>query len=383
VRKAGNTIRITAQLIEARTDRHLWSETYDRTLDDIFAIQDEVSAHVVEELKLNLLGGAPRARPVDPQAYSLMLKARAIVNLYDTQRFPEAVDLLEKALAIEPDYVDALLLLITVNDPYSSMVGDEAIIDKVFALDPDNAILKSRLAAENEAFMLFNLSKAAEMIQESVRSDPSNPVVLFNAARVAAGIGRPELSARISEFIVARDPLFFWANLNLADYYLHAERIDEALRQYQAAIAINPSDGVVQWKYGLALLVAGQPEAALAAFESQDPYVPYGVHGLALAYHDLGRLDESAAKLDELVELESAVWPFGLARAYAWIGDADEAFRYLERTASETPGFLGGVGRHPLFLKLHNDPRWMPFLESVGQAPKQLERIPLNIELPQ
>ena len=138
----------------------------------------------------------------------------------------------------------------------------------------------------------------------------------------------------------------------------------------------------MQWKYGLALLVAGQPEAALAAFENQDPYVPYGLHGLAIAYHDLGRLDESSAQFAELVELEAAVWPFGLARAYAWIGDADEAFRYLEQTARERPGMLGGVGRHPLFVKLHEDPRWMPFLESVGQAPEQLERIPLNIELP-
>jgi len=383
VRKAGNKIRITAQLIEAQTDRHLWSETYDRTLDDIFAIQDEVAAHVVGELKLSLLGDVPKTQPVDPRAYSLMLKARVIVNLYETDRFPEALDLLEQALAIEPDYVDALLLLITVNDPYSSMEGDEEIIARILALDPDNAILKSRLAAENELFRLFNKLKAAELVQEAVQSAPTNPVVLFNAARTAAGIGRPELSVQISEYIVDRDPLFFWAHLNLAGYYLHAQRIAEALDHYRAAIAINSSDGAVQWKYGLALLVAGQPEAALAAFEKQDPYMPYGLHGSALAQHDLGQLDESAALLAELVEKEAAVWPFGLARAFAWTGDADEAFRYLQRTAEETPGFLGGIGTHPLFLKLYDDPRWLPFIESVGEAPGQLAEIPFTIELPQ
>ena len=378
VRKSGNSIRITAQLIEAGSDRHLWSETYDRTLDDIFAIQDEVAAHVVQELRLSLLGEVPTTSPVDPRAYSMYLKARAIANVYQTDRFPEATDLLEQALAIEPDYVDALMLLIIVNDPYSSVQGDEEIVGRILALDPDNAILRARQATD--AATATDLS--AEMIEAAVRTDPTNPIVLFNAARVAAEIGRLDLSVRISEYITDRDPLFFWAHLNLADYYLHAQRVEEALEQYRASIAINPSDGAVQWKYGLALLVAGQPEAALTAFENEPVRVPYGLHGLALAHHDLGRLDDSAVLLAELAEKHAAAWPFGLARAYAWVGGADEAFHYLDRTARETPGHLGGLGSHPLFARLHNDPRWMPFLESVGQAPDQLALIELNIDIP-
>jgi adenylate cyclase len=373
VRKAGNTIRITAQLIEAQTDRHLWSETYDRTLGDVFAIQDEVAAHVVEELRLSLLGDVPKAKPVDPRAYSMYLKARAISNVFETDRFPEAVDLLNEALAIDPEYVDALVLLPIVNGLFSK---DKETIDKILAIDPDNAIIKSRMAV-----LELDLGKAAQLATQALGSGSTNPEVIFNIARFAARVGRLDISVRASEFIVERDPLFFWAHLNLADYYLHAQRIDKALEQYRAAIAINPSDGEVQWKYGLALLVAGEPEAALAAFESEPERIPYGLHGSALAHHDLGQLEESAELLKELVQLEADVWPFGLARAYAWTGDADEAFRYLRQTTE--PWFLGGLGTHPLFLKLHDDPRWLPFLESVGQAPEQLASIPFDIELPQ
>lgn len=376
VRKSGNSIRITAQLIEAGSDRHLWSETYDRTLDDIFSIQDEVAAHVVEQLHVTLLGDVPRANRVDLAAFELFLRARSVVVVANREQYPVAERLLEQALAIEPDYVDAMLLL-------SLATEDQVIRDRLTArileIDPDNASLKAWSAFEEP-----DLAKAASLLSEAAATDPVNQWVLFNGARIAQSIGRLELAIDIYEYVVARDPLMFWAHLNLADYYLHAQRIEEALEQYRASIAINPTEGEVQWKYGLALLVAGQPEAALAAFEKEPGRVPYGLHGLALAHHDLGQLEESALLLAELVEKEkeAQVWAFGLARAYAWIGDADEAFRYLEASTEVNRYLLGGLGRHPLFRKLHDDPRWMPFLESVGQTPEQLARIELNIDLP-
>ena len=374
VRKSGNSIRITAQLIEAGSDRHLWSETYDRKLDDIFSIQDEVAAHVVEQLHVTLLGDVPKAIRVDPAAFELFLQARSIAILVNRERYPVVLELLEQALAIEPDYLEAMLLTgMVTEDP----AARERVSARVLELDPDNATLKA-WSAVNEP----DLATAASLVSEAAATDPLNQWVLFNGARIAKSIGSLELAIEIYEYVVARDPLMFWAHLNLADYYLHAQRIEEALEQYRASMAINPSEGAVQWKYGLALLVAGQPEAALAAFENEPDRVPYGFHGLALAYHDLGQLDESALLLAELVENEALVWPFGLARAYAWIGDADEAFRYLEASAEVNRHLLGGLGRHPLFRQLHDDPRWMPFLESIGQAPEQLGRIELNIDIP-
>ena len=376
VRKAGNTIRITVQLIDASTDRHLWSETYDRTLDDIFAIQDEVAAHVVAELRLSLLDGPPTANAIDPAAYTLFLQARNIVNLEDRERFDLAESLLREVLEIEPDYVDAIIFLGYVRNPS----GEEwlATFDRVLAIEPENPVALSFKATSSQ----IDLPESADLIKRALLRPSPNPIVWFNAARVAAEIGRIDAAIEISEYVVARDPLMVWAHLNLADYLTHAGRIDEAIQRYELAIDLNETAGAVQWKYGLALLMAERPEEALAAFE-REPQPVYTDHGLALAFHDLGRFDESAAALEELTKTEDAVWPFGLARAHAWLGNADQAFHYLERTLAEAPGYLGGIATHPLFSPVHDDPRWQPFVQKAGQSAEQLGEIEFRLELPE
>jgi TolB-like protein len=107
VRKAGNSVRITAQLIKAGTDTHLWSQTYDRKLDDIFAIQDEIAADVVKQLKVTLLGAAPKARTTDPEAYALYLQAVQLGRQFTAEAFQQSDALYRKVLAIDPRYVPA------------------------------------------------------------------------------------------------------------------------------------------------------------------------------------------------------------------------------------------------------------------------------------
>jgi len=108
VRKAGDRVRITAQLIRGDSDSHLWSETYDRTLEDIFAVQDEIAATVVQRLKVTLLGGDPHVEPTDPRAYTLRLQARHLAKRFSAESYDQAIALYEQALAIDPDYVEAL-----------------------------------------------------------------------------------------------------------------------------------------------------------------------------------------------------------------------------------------------------------------------------------
>ncbi len=111
-----------------------------------------------------------------------------------------------------------------------------------------------------------------------------------------------------------------------------------------------------------------------------------------MAYHDLGKDEESAAALRELTELERKLaesrkghsgWPYGLARAHAWIGNLDEAIRYLEATAQHTPGHLGDIANNPLFQRIQDDPRWLAFLSSVGVAPEQVAAFKFNVEPPE
>lgn len=82
------------------------------------------------------------------------------------------------------------------------------------------------------------------------------------------------------------------------------------------------------------------------------------------------------------MEKQADVWPFGLARAYAWIGDRDKALEYLQRTAKTAPAYLDGIADHPLMVKLHDDPRWQPFLASIGQAPEQLADFEFDVRVP-
>jgi hypothetical protein len=108
VRKAGNQVRIAAQLVDTRTDTQLWSETWDRTLDDIFAVQEEIAAEVVERLQVSLLGGAPRVASTDPKAYALFPQSRQLGRQRTAEGFQKAVEVLEQAIAIEPEYAPAI-----------------------------------------------------------------------------------------------------------------------------------------------------------------------------------------------------------------------------------------------------------------------------------
>jgi TolB-like protein/Tfp pilus assembly protein PilF len=391
VRKSGNNIRITAQLVEARSDTHLWSATYDRSLEDIFAIQDEVAAQVVVQLRLTLLDGPPTATPVDPVAYALYLQAHQIVSLQRADELAKAERLLKQALDIDPDYVDALLELGHVYSTQRRMIAPErrqeltALMEdlgaRVMALDPDNPTLRSVMAWE---LMTAgnDLNGATKMFEEAIDVDPSNSMALLGSAVAAGSLGRTDLAIEISEYLVARDPLEFWGHLNLAGYYFNAGRVDDALGRFEIAIGLNANAGAVRWKTGLARLMSGDPSGALVDFElEQGP--AYQLHGFALAFHDLGREEESAAAFRELVDREAEIWPHGLARAYAWVGNADEAFRYLELTAEQGAGQLGGAGTNPLFRNLHDDPRWLPFLQSVGQAPEQLAAIEFDVRPPE
>jgi len=381
VRKSGNQVRITAQLIEARSDTHLWSETFDRSLDDIFAIQDEVAAEVVKQLRLVLLDDPPKATPANPHAFLLFLQAQQILALGRYDEYPKAEALLKQALGIDPDYVDALVELARAQHGRRDPRALESL-DRALALDPDNAQAKALMATERWIRHQDRVG-AARLLEEAARAGPYDPFVLFNTARLATVVGKNDLAIRLGEYIAARDPLFFWAQLNLAWNYFEAGRIDDALDRYAIAISLNPTDGAVRWKTGLAWLAAGEPELALAEFEKEEGRA-YRLHGLALAYHDLGREEESAAAFEELLALEEGeAWPYGMARAYAWIGNADEAFFYLEAAAKQFVTQLGGAASNPLFRKLHGDPRWMPFLRSVNQAPEQVAAFEFNVEPPE
>ena len=195
VRKAGNSVRITAQLIKAGTDTHLWSQTYDRKLDDIFAIQDEIAADVVKQLKVTLLGAAPKARTTDPEAYALYLQGIQLGRQKTAEAFQQSDALLRKVLAIDPRYAPAW-------DRLSANFADEAGLGlmpskegfakareaamKALAIDPDYALAHVRLGWI-AMYVDDDIPTAARHFERALALDPTDLVVLGNSSRCSRG----------------------------------------------------------------------------------------------------------------------------------------------------------------------------------------------------
>jgi len=389
VRKAGNQVRITAQLIDARSDTHLWSETYDRPLDNIFAVQDEIAGAVVAELKLKLLGAAPKAKAADPKAYALYLQARQM----NRQRTPEgneqAIVLYQQALAIDASYAAAWAGL---ADVYDRQVGDgerpigegyrmaRDAANKALAIDPEFAPAHARLG---HIAMTYDgdLAAAARHYEHALALEPTNTDIILNAAILLSGLGRLDTAVALDEYVVARDPVSPNGDSNLGYDYLYAGRLDEAIASGRSALSLSPGYGAAQYIIGMALLLKGDPAGALAAMQKESSEI-WRLIGLPMAWHALGKKAESDAALAELIAKCEKDGAYNIAYVLAYRGDTDRAFEWLDKAVAYHDGGLSEIVGQPLFANIKNDPRWLPFLRKIGKAPEQLAAIKFEVKLP-
>lgn len=389
VRKAGNQVRITAQLIEARSDTHLWSETYDRTLNNIFAIQDEIASTVVEQLKVILLGKVPLVQQTDPEAYALYLQGRHLRGQNTAVSLEQAQELLQQALAIDPDYAPAWVAVGSVYTRQTNR-GQRTIeegftlvreaLNKALAIDPGYAPAYASLGwfamtIDNDLFA------AAHYLERALQLEPTNPSIIRKAAHLTASLGRLDEAITLVEFVTARDPVSASAHSNLGLYYIFARRWDEAIDSYNTSLTLTPGFSGAQSAIGVALLFKGDLQGALEAMQMDDSV--FGMIGLPLVYHALGQANESDAALEELIEKHEQGWAFNIAYVFAYRGQADRAFEWLDKAVENKDGGLSEIIGEPLFDNIHDDPRWLPFLESIGKSPEQLDVIEFEVTLPE
>ena len=387
VRKAGNQVRITAQLIRVDGDIHLWSGTYDRSLDNIFAIQDEIAAAVVEQLKLKLFSNVPTVQETNPEAFAFFLQARQLSNLLTPEGWEQSNVLYKKALAIDSDYANSWAGL---SRNYVNLAGYNLLpaeegyqkareaANKALTVDPKNAMAYSTLGW---IAMVYDndLPAAAQHLERAMELEPTNLSIIRNSANFVMRLGRLGEAIELGEFVVARDPINPVGHLNLSTNYVLAGRLDEAIKASRTAMALSPGIGGAQYRLGEALLRRSEPEAALTAFKQEEDE-EWRVKGTALASYDLGRLAEFEQGFTELRERWGERWPIEIAHVYAWIGDTDKVFFWLEKEL-EVNG-LSGVMVDNFFTNSHEDPRWQPLLEKGGVSAGQLDAIKFKVALP-
>ncbi len=389
VRKAGSTVRITAQLIDAATDAHLWSRTYDRKLDDIFAIQDEIAADVVKELKITLLGTAATVRETDPVAYSMYLEARQLGRQFAAEAFQRSDGLYRKALAIDSRYAPAWdgLSSNLINETAMGLLSNQEAFARAreaamnaLAIDPAYAPAHADLgwismSSDND------LAGAARYFERALALDPSDLSVVGGSAVLLASLGRADAARALYEDVVRRDPVNVGNLFNLAGTQRSPDRLDAAIALYRTGLSLSPDRGGAHYFLGVALLQKGDTKSALAEVE-QETIDPLKRIGQAMAYHALGRKSESEATLAALIAKYEQEWAYNIAFVYAFCGEADQAFVWLDKAVEARDPGLFDIVLEPLFGNLHTDPRWLPFLRKIGKAPSQLAEIEFHVTLP-
>lgn len=204
---------------------------------------------------------------------------------------------------------------------------------------------------------------------------------LNSVAAFLASIGRLDDALVLAEAVVRRDPLNTSTRANLGSLQLNAGRYDAAIESLRTVLRLG-GRGRAHYMLGLALLLKGDAPGALAEIEQEKSEL-WRMIGLPMAYHALGRAADSDAALAALIAKSEKTAPYGIAYVWAFRGDADKAFEWLDKAVqSHNPG-LSEIVREKLFDNIRSDPRWLPFLRKIGKAPEQLAQIKFKLTLPQ
>ncbi|MCP4995797.1 MAG: hypothetical protein GY934_18765, partial [Gammaproteobacteria bacterium] len=343
VRKAGNRVRITAQLIDARSDVHLWSETFDRTLDDIFAIQDEIASSVVDALKITLLIDTPKARTVDPEAYALFLQAKYLNAQGTSESFEQSISLYEQTLAIAPDYARAWrgMAVNYVNQGNKGLLpkGESFIlardaVNRALTLDPTYARAHALLGVFSMT-VDRDLAAAAPHFQRAMSLGSNDLVLLSYASSFLLRLGRLDEVIKFREYDVAHDPLDPIGYNNLAWVYVMAHRPDEAIATIGTLLMLAPKYNGVHTTWGKALLLKGEFESALKVIQKERAEV-WRLIGLSLAYHAMGQQGESDKALSRLIKEYYQDWAYYIALVLADRGEFDPACDWLSKAVENS-----------------------------------------------
>jgi TolB-like protein/Tfp pilus assembly protein PilF len=390
VRKAGKRVRITVQLVQVATDSHLWSETYDRELEDIFAVQDDIAQSVVKELRSALLGekrdssasatvkaevqAAAKGRGKNAEAYQLYLQGRFFAARRTQEDIANGAKYLRRAIELDPEYALAWAALADAQaieagagwTSYGERYGEaRESAERALALEPDLAEGHVALAHIRLGYD-WDWRGADASSRRALELAPGNADVVLSAAWVAQTHDTLDEPIALCRRAIALDPLNVLGHRLLGLFSLHAGFLEQAEAALKKALELNPLVGMTYFALGLVYLAQGRFSEALAAFEKES-HEGHRLLGLSTAYHALGREAPSSAALEQLEQL-SGLYAVSIAQGNAYRGNVDLAFEWLERAYTQRNPGLTQIKHRPLLSNLHGDPRWQPFLKKMGLA---------------
>jgi len=375
VRKEGRRVRISAQLVNAADGFTLWSQTYDRELNDIFAVQDDIARSVSHALQVKLLGktAVRTTQPAtDPEAFNLYLQGKYLAARRTRKDLEQAVSYYKQALALDPN--DALAW-VGLADAHGNLADIGALpvdqgyrqareeVGKALAIDPDLAEAYATLGWIHLAYD-WDWAGADAAYKRALELEPRNASVMRRAGALAGTLGRFDEAIELTQRAVRLDPLNASGRSNLGLFSLYAGRLDEAQVAFNKVLELNPDYPSAHVFLGRVQLRRGHPKAALKEMEQEkDPF--WRRYGLALAYHALGRHEQARSTLRELVEKDKDDGAFQIAEVYAFRGDVDEAFTWLDRAYAQRDGGFNEMEGDPLLVNITADPRYAALLAKL------------------
>ncbi len=390
VRRSGKRVRITVQLIQVATDSHLWSETYDRELDDIFAVQDDIAQSVVKELRAALLreptgataGAAAAAAEVrraatgrseNSEAFQLYLQGKFYGERTTQADTDKAIDLFQRALAIDPDYALAwtgLSHVLQVQAGFGFAPIDEGYerareaAQRALYLVPDLAEGHIALGHVQESHD-WNWSAADASFRRALELAPGDAHALLAAAGLARVLGRLDEALELVRKAVALDPLSVRTHRQMALVCLVNGRLDDAAAAFRLALDLNPGAGLTHAFLAMTHLLQGRPDEglALAKAESHDVFRNMA---LATIHHALANPAQSDAALRALIDGFGWTAAYQVAEVYAYRNEVEKAFEWLERAYAQRDPGVAFSATDEFLRPLNGDPRWQPFLRRIN-----------------
>ena len=391
VRKAGKRVRINTQLIQVMTDSHLWSETYDRELDDIFAVQDDIAQSVVKEMRHALILEAPskqdgaqvkaevaaasKGRSENAQAYQLYLQGRFFREQLTKEGSTKAIQYYLQAIHVDPSYALAWAGL---SRAYADQAGQnwvpfddgfkraKAAAQRAIELEPELAEGYAALGWVQRVFD-WDWKGAEASLERALELAPGNSLVMNAVANIYGSIGQLDAAIDLARKATQLDPLNIPVHRNLVLFCLAAGELEEAEVVLNKLLQMGPQTALVNCWLGLVALAHGRSEEALELMHREVTDI-FRLAGLAVAHHSLGNWGEYEAALAELIEKFGKDSPYQIAEVYGACGNPDKAFEWLDRAYTDRDPGLSYLRMDPFLREMREEPRWQPLLQKLGLA---------------